>query len=151
MDIATLEPRDVWRHFMTICSIPHPSHHEEALANAIVTWARDKGLSTNTDAAHNVVIRKTASPGKERSPGIILQAHLDMVPQAASSLGHDFTKDPIRPRIDPADPSLDHRYRHYAWRRQRHRRRDGSWAYLRTAALCMARLSASLRRTRKMA
>lgn len=105
MDIATLEPRDVWRHFMTICSIPHPSHHEEALANAIVTWARDKGLSTNTDAAHNVVIRKTASPGKERSPGIILQAHLDMVPQAASSLGHDFTKDPIRPRIDPADPA----------------------------------------------
>lgn len=105
MDIATLEPRDVWKHFLTICSIPHPSHHEEALAKALVSWAQGKGLSTHTDAAHNVIIQKPASPGKERSPGIILQAHLDMVPQAAAALGHDFLKDPIRPRIDPADPA----------------------------------------------
>jgi len=103
MDIAMLEPRDVWKHFLTICSIPHPSHHEEALAKALVAWARSKGLSTHIDAAYNVIIKKPASPGKEHSPGIILQAHLDMVPQAAGSLGHDFTKDPIKPRIDPAD------------------------------------------------
>ena len=105
MDIATLEPRDVWKHFLTICSIPHPSHHEEALAKALVAWAKGKGLSTHIDAANNVVIRKAASPGKERSPCIILQAHLDMVPQAAAALGHDFTKDPIKPRVDPADPA----------------------------------------------
>lgn len=105
MDIAMLEPRDVWKHFLTICSIPHPSHQEEALARALVGWAQGKGLSTHIDAANNVVIRKPASAGKEHAPGVILQAHLDMVPQAAAALGHDFTRDPIKPRVDPADPA----------------------------------------------
>jgi dipeptidase D len=105
MDASDLEPRTVWNHFFTICSIPHPSHHEEALGTALLAWAQARGIRATRDGAGNVVMRKPASPGKERAPGVILQAHLDMVPQAASGSGHDFTRDPIRPRLDPADPA----------------------------------------------
>ncbi|GAB1457098.1 hypothetical protein MASR2M48_24060 [Spirochaetota bacterium] len=105
MDIYELEPKSVWKHFYTICSIPHPSHHEEALAKAIIAWAQERKLFATSDKAGNVVIRKPASSGMEDSPGVILQAHLDMVPQKATDVSHDFEKDPIRARIDPANPS----------------------------------------------
>lgn len=105
MDIYELEPKSVWKHFYTICSIPHPSHHEEALAKAIIAWAQERKLFATSDKAGNVVIRKPASSGMEDSPGVILQAHLDMVPQKATDVSHDFEKDPIRAHIDPANPS----------------------------------------------
>lgn len=104
MELNKLEPRSVWTHFFTICSIPHPSHHEKALGTALAGWAAMRGLATTTDASGNVVIKKPASIGWEQSRSIILQAHLDMVPQAASGSGHDFTRDPIQPRLDPANP-----------------------------------------------
>jgi len=103
MDLNDLEPRTVWQHFFTICSIPHPSHHEQALGAKLLAWAQERGIESRMDAAGNIVMRKPASPGKEGARGIILQAHLDMVPQAASGSGHDFLRDPIRPRLDPAN------------------------------------------------
>ncbi|HOX32961.1 MAG TPA: beta-Ala-His dipeptidase [Spirochaetales bacterium] len=105
MELKDLEPKGLWRHFFDICSIPHPSHHEAALAAALADRARSRGLEARIDGAGNLVIRAPASPGRERAPGIILQAHLDMVPQAASGSAHDFSRDPIRPRIDPKDPA----------------------------------------------
>ncbi|MEI6386709.1 MAG: M20/M25/M40 family metallo-hydrolase, partial [Spirochaetota bacterium] len=104
-DLASLEPREVWELFFQICSIPHSSHHEEALAAWALERARGRGLAASRDAAGNVIIRKPARPGREGAPGVIIQAHLDMVPQKNSGSVHDFGKDPIRPRIDPADPA----------------------------------------------
>jgi dipeptidase D len=43
----------------------------------------------------NVIIRKPASPGMERRKGVVLQAHMDMVPQKAPGKAFDFTTDPI--------------------------------------------------------
>lgn len=103
-DSLELEPREVWRTFFEICAIPHLSHHEEALALWAVERARRSGFEVQRDKAGNVVVRKPASPGLEASPGIILQAHLDMVPQKTAESGHDFLRDPIRPRLDPAEP-----------------------------------------------
>ena len=103
-DSLELEPMEVWQAFFEICAIPHPSHHEEALATWAVERARRSGLEALRDAAGNVIVRKPASPGLEDSPGIILQAHLDMVPQKTGDSGHDFLRDPIRPRLDPAEP-----------------------------------------------
>jgi hypothetical protein len=77
MPMNTLEPKAVWKHFFTICSIPHPSHHEKALAEALAGWAAARGLSAAIDAAGNLVIRKPASAGREKARGVILQAHLD--------------------------------------------------------------------------
>lgn len=104
MDIRELEPRSVWGHFSSICAVPHPSRREEALAAVIEAWAKDRGFACERDAAGNLVIRKPASPGAERAPGVVLQGHLDMVPQAAAGSTHDFLRDPIRAMPDPADP-----------------------------------------------
>ncbi|HUX38119.1 MAG TPA: beta-Ala-His dipeptidase [Rectinemataceae bacterium] len=104
-DPSELEERELWEAFLEICEIPHPSHGEEALALWALERARRLGLSARRDAIGNVIIRKAARPGREAAPGVILQAHLDMVPQKAVGLEHDFAKDPIRPRLDPEDPA----------------------------------------------
>ncbi|OHD22243.1 MAG: hypothetical protein A2Y38_21485 [Spirochaetes bacterium GWB1_59_5] len=103
MDMHALEPRSVWTHFFTICSIPHPSHYEKALGTELLSWAHARGIHAVMDSAGNVIMKKPASAGKEGARGVILQAHLDMVPQAMTGSAHDFTRDPIRPRLDPVN------------------------------------------------
>ena len=60
---------------------------------------QDRDLSTSSNAGGNLVIRKPASPGRENAPGIILQAHLDMVCQKNDSSTHDFSRDPIHATV----------------------------------------------------
>ncbi|MBN2875043.1 MAG: beta-Ala-His dipeptidase [Spirochaetales bacterium] len=105
MQLSDLEPKDVWERFLELCAVPRPSHHEQAVSALLADRARARGFDVRVDEALNLVIRKSASPGRENAPGIILQAHLDMVPQAASDSGHNFLADPIRPRVDPKDPA----------------------------------------------
>lgn len=104
MNIESLEPRVIWTYFGGICAIPHPSHHEERLADWLVHTIQGMGLDAGKDAAGNVIARKPASSGFSGRQGIILQAHMDMVCQAVQGSTHDFMADPIRPRFDPADP-----------------------------------------------
>ena len=52
------------------------------------------------DPAGNILFRKPASPGMEGRKGIILQAHMDMVPQKTPESTHNFETDPIEPWID---------------------------------------------------
>ncbi|NHI02190.1 aminoacyl-histidine dipeptidase [Oceanimonas sp. MB9] len=98
--IRSLSPSSLWGFFDTICSIPHPSGHEAALGRWIIDWAQAQGLAVRRDDTGNLIIKKPASPGMEHRKGVVLQAHLDMVPQANADTDHDFTRDPIRPRID---------------------------------------------------
>nr|WP_175579522.1 aminoacyl-histidine dipeptidase [Vibrio hepatarius] len=90
----------MWQFFDKICSIPHPSKHEEALAQYIIDWAKAQGLDVRRDPTGNVFIKKPATPGMENKKGVVLQAHIDMVPQKNEDTDHDFTKDPIQPYID---------------------------------------------------
>lgn len=99
-EITTLQPQLLWKWFDQICAIPHPSHHEDELANFIVNWAKEKQFFVERDEAGSVLIRKPATAGMENRTPVALQAHLDMVPQANEGNPHDFTKDPIRPYID---------------------------------------------------
>jgi dipeptidase D len=99
-----LEPAALWAIFAFICAIPHPSRGEGSLADAIVSRERSRGLEARRDGAGNVIVRAPASPGRDGKPILILQAHLDMVPQAAAGIKHDFARDPILPRIESADP-----------------------------------------------
>ena len=99
-EITTLQPQLLWKWFDQICAIPHPSHHEDELANFIVNWAKEKQFFVERDDAGNVLIRKPATAGMENRTPVALQAHLDMVPQANEGNPHDFTQDPIRPYID---------------------------------------------------
>jgi dipeptidase D len=97
---AGLEPAAVWKHFEKICSIPHPSHHEEGIAEYVISEAKRLGLEWRRDEIGNVLVVKPATPGKEAAPVVVLQGHMDMVPVAAPGVEHDFEKDPIRPVVD---------------------------------------------------
>lgn len=99
MNMTDLEPESVWRYFAEICAIPHPSGHEAALAKRIVELAAEHGLQSRMDAAGNVRIDRPAAPGFEKRPRIIMQGHIDMVPQSVPGLNFDFTTMPIKPIV----------------------------------------------------
>lgn len=99
-ELSQLSPQPLWDIFAKICSIPHPSYHEEQLAAHIMGWAQEKGLFAERDSVGNILIRKPATAGMENRKAVVLQAHLDMVPQKNNDTVHDFTKDPIQPYID---------------------------------------------------
>ena len=99
-NLTALKPALVWKHFAEIVRIPRPSSHEEKIRRYILDFARAQGLECKEDAAHNVYVRKPASKGMEDRKGVILQAHLDMVPQKNNDKEFDFTKDPIDAYID---------------------------------------------------
>ncbi|EGT4374029.1 cytosol nonspecific dipeptidase [Cronobacter malonaticus] len=99
-ELSQLSPQPLWDIFAKICSIPHPSYHEEQLAEHIMGWAKEKGLFAERDQVGNILIRKPATAGMENRKPVVLQAHLDMVPQKNNDTVHDFTKDPIQPYID---------------------------------------------------
>ncbi len=98
-ELAKLYPKALWENFESICSIPHPSKHEEKLVAWMMNWAKEHGIECKKDATGNLIFRKPATKGMENRVPVILQAHVDMVPQANASTKHDFTKDPIRPRV----------------------------------------------------
>ncbi|MFO8021154.1 MAG: aminoacyl-histidine dipeptidase [Perlabentimonas sp.] len=98
--ILNLEPKALWKHFYSLTQIPRPSKHEQAAVDFVVKFGEEHGLETIVDEVGNVVIRKPATPGMENRKGIVLQGHLDIVPQKNSDKQHDFEKDPIEAYID---------------------------------------------------
>jgi len=98
--LKDLQPQILWKHFSDLCAIPRPSKKEGKAAEFVKEFAIAQGLDYTVDATGNVIIRKAASPGMENRPGVVLQAHLDMVPQKNSDVQHDFEKDPIDAYID---------------------------------------------------
>jgi dipeptidase D len=99
-EIRKLAPQEVWENFYQLTQIPRPSKKEQAIIAYMKKFGQDLGLETIVDEVGNVIIRKPATPGMENRKGIILQGHLDMVPQANSTVKHDFAKDPIDAYID---------------------------------------------------
>lgn len=99
-ELSQLSPQPLWDIFAKICSIPHPSYHEEQLAEYVMGWAKEKGFHAERDAVGNILIRKPATKGMENRKPVVMQAHLDMVPQKNNDTVHDFTKDPILPYVD---------------------------------------------------
>lgn len=73
------EPRTLWRRFLDLTRIPRPPREEERARAYVRAWAAERGLPVEQDVAGNVVVRVPASPGRERAPTVVLQAHLDMV------------------------------------------------------------------------
>ena len=98
--ILQLAPQNVWKHFYSLTQIPRPSGHMERITEFLVNFGKSLGLESFVDEVGNVIIRKPATPGMENRKGVILQAHMDMVPQKNNDTVHDFTKDPIETYID---------------------------------------------------
>ena len=99
-EIKNLEPKALWEIFYELTRIPRPSRKEARAVEFARTFGEKLGLETRVDPSGNVIIRKPASPGYENRQGVILQGHLDMVPQKNSDVKHDFEKDPIDAWID---------------------------------------------------
>jgi len=97
--LSQLQPQKLWQLFEHICSIPHPSKHEQKISAWIQSWANEQGLAVKEDAVGNLLISKPATSGMENKRGVILQAHMDMVPQKNSDTAHDFLTDPIKPYV----------------------------------------------------
>ena len=72
----------------------------EKVTEFLLNFGKNLGLESFVDEAGNVIIRKPATPGMENRKGVILQAHMDMVPQKNNDTVHDFEKDPIETYID---------------------------------------------------
>ena len=98
--MKNLEPKKIWEHFYSLTQIPRPSGHKEAISKFVADFGKQLNLPTEVDEIGNVIIRKPASAGYESHPGVILQAHLDMVPQKDDNLAFDFTKDPIQTVVE---------------------------------------------------
>jgi dipeptidase D len=99
-DICKLEPKNVWNYFHEMTQIPRPSKKEKRIVEYVVKFGKEHNLETIIDKPGNVIIRKPAKKGFEKRKGVILQTHLDMVPQKNSDKKHDFEKDPIETIID---------------------------------------------------
>ena len=100
MEIYELAPQVVWKNFYGLTQIPRPSKHEGKVIEYLYNWGVSHGFETVKDDTGNIIIRVPATPGFENLRGVILQGHMDMVPQKTSDSDHDFLKDPIRAYVD---------------------------------------------------
>jgi dipeptidase D len=99
-EIRDLEPQEVWKHFHALTQIPRPSKMEARVIDYMKQFGEGLGLETTVDEVGNVIIKKPATQGMENRKTVLLQGHLDMVPQKNSDKAFDFSKDPIQVIID---------------------------------------------------
>ena len=90
------EPKTLFRYFEELCAIPHPSYHEERIADYLEAFAKERNLECYRDEKHNVLIKKGASHGYEVHPPVLLQGHTDMVCEKNGDTVHDFLNDPLK-------------------------------------------------------
>ena len=98
--MKNLEPKGLWESFYSLTQIPRPSGKRKEIADFLVNYGKSLGLETLQDEIGNVLIRKPASPGMENHSGVILQGHMDMVPQKNSDKEFDFEKDAIQAYVE---------------------------------------------------
>ena len=93
-EIVDLKPQNVWRNFYKLTRIPRPTGHMKEITKFMMEFGKSLDLETLQDRAGNVLIRKPASKGYEGKQTVILQAHLDMVPQQNSDIRMILRKTP---------------------------------------------------------
>lgn len=99
-EIKNLKPECIWRNFDALTQFPRPSGHLEKVQQFLLDFAKNTGVEAFKDEAGNIVMRKPATPGMENRKTVILQAHMDMVPQKEKTSTHNFETDPIQTYID---------------------------------------------------
>jgi dipeptidase D len=98
--ISQLNPTTLWNNFSNLSAIPRPSKKETKAIQFIKEFGRNLNLKTFVDEVGNVIIKKPAFKGMEDRTTVILQGHIDMVPQKNADVDHDFEKDGIDMYID---------------------------------------------------
>ena len=99
-EIRNLKPEGLWRNFDDLTQVPRPSGYPEKVQKFLLDFAAKVGVEAYVDAGGNVVMRKAATPGYVNRKTVLLQAHMDMVPQKAPDSKHNFETDPIETHIE---------------------------------------------------
>ena len=99
-EITKLDPQCIWKNFYALTQVPRPSGHLEKIQQFLLDFGKQVGVEAFKDPAENIVFRKPATPGMENRKGVLLQAHMDMVPQKTPDSPHNFETDAIQPWID---------------------------------------------------
>ncbi len=98
--IHGFSPSRVFSFFEQISAIPRESGNEAGVADYLVRFASERGLSYVRDDHHNVLIKAPATAGRENDAPLLFQGHTDMVCEKNGDVAHDFARDPIRLRLD---------------------------------------------------
>ena len=99
-NIKNLKPEALWNNFANLSAVPRPSKKEDKVIQFIKEFGENLSLETIVDEVGNVIIKKSAFKGMEDRTTVVLQGHLDMVPQKNADIQHDFEKDGIDMYID---------------------------------------------------
>ena len=95
-----LKPKAIWQHFEAINAIPRASNKEEQIIQYMIDFGKALKLETITDSIGNVIIKKPGTLGKENSPILVLQGHLDMVHQKELNSIFNFETQGIQMFVD---------------------------------------------------
>ena len=98
--LSGLQPESVFKNFEALTRIPRESGNEGAVADYLVSFAKNLGLEVIKEDSNNVIIKKSATPGYENGPTVILQGHTDMVCVKTDDLEFDFSSQPIPLVVD---------------------------------------------------
>lgn len=98
--LTNLKPERVFYYFEELSKIPRESGNEKAVSDFLINFAKSLNLEFYQDSVNNVIIRKSASKNYEKSKGIILQGHIDMVCEKELASPHNFLTDSIDLVID---------------------------------------------------
>lgn len=99
MTVKDLQPKAVWENFYGLTRVPRPSKHEGKVQEYLLEWGKTNGVDVKRDATGNIIFTAPATPGMENRKGVIMQAHMDMVPQKTADTVHDFLTDPIQTHV----------------------------------------------------
>ena len=99
-EIKNLQPACIWKNFHALTQVPRPSGHLEKVQQFLLDFAAKAGVEAYKDSGDNIVMKKPATPGYEHKKTVLLQAHMDMVPQKTPDSKHQFETDPIETFID---------------------------------------------------
>jgi dipeptidase D len=99
-NIRELNPTPLWNNFVNLSAIPRLSKKEAKAIKFLKNFGESLHFETFVDKVGNVIIKKPAFKGMEDRTTIVLQGHMDMVPQKNADVDHDFEKDGIKMYID---------------------------------------------------
>ena len=100
MKITDLKPEIVWKFFHQVTQVPRPSKKEGKMIEFLESFAKQYKIAIKKDAVGNILMSKSATPGKENLPTVVLQSHMDMVCEKNNGTAHDFDHDPIETIVD---------------------------------------------------
>ena len=95
MTLKKAKAKRVWEIFRQINQVPRCSKNEQKIIAWLRDFAHSRNLTCRSDTVGNTIIELPATKGRENTPTVVLQSHVDMVCEKTPESKHDFSKDPI--------------------------------------------------------